>query len=104
MAEYVVRFDAAKHNTISHPRELLSSGGRYRVDVLADGSIDVYGNRDGLLYLANILVQCAVAGLDPGCHVHLRLDSVDDTGPNQTCAPEPTLYAADPSHAARQST
>ncbi len=78
------------------PQELLSGGGRYHVDVLADGSVDVFGNRDGLPHLANILVQCALAGFTPGWHIHLRLDSKDDTGPNVTCAPELTLYAADP--------
>ena len=49
---------------------------------------------NGLLYLANILVQCALAGFTPGWHIHLRLDSKDATGPNVTCAPELTVYAA----------
>ena len=43
MPEYHVRFEIPKPETILLPHELLSDGGRYRVDVLADGGVDVAG-------------------------------------------------------------
>jgi hypothetical protein len=100
MPEYRVVFETPKPNSMLLPHELLSAGGRYRVDVLPDGSVDVQGNRDGLLYLANILVQCALAGYYPGWHAHFRLDSNDHTPPS--AAPELTLYAADPAFPSTQ--
>jgi len=91
MPEYRVAFDVRKANAIDLPAELLTDG-QYRVECESDGSVNVFGNKDGLLYLANVLVRCALSGYEPGFHVHLPMDS-SVSGPNVDAKPELTIYA-----------
>jgi len=93
MPQYQLAFDVKKSNTIELPAELLALG-HYRLECESDGSINLYGNRDGLLYVANVLIRCALGGYDPGFHVHLPTDSSAD-GPNIDLKPEFTIYASD---------
>jgi hypothetical protein len=92
MPDYRVAFDVRKQNAIDLPAELLTDG-QYRVECENDGSVNVFGNKDGLLYLANVLIRCALGGYESGFHVHLPLDS-SASGPNIDSSPELTIYAA----------
>lgn len=74
MPEYTVKFDSTDRNTMHLPFQLLTQGGRYLVEV-RDGDIYVSGNTDGLLYLAEVLIQCATGDFVETFHVHLPLDS-----------------------------
>jgi hypothetical protein len=82
MPEHTIRFDTLDSRTMKLPHELLRDGGRYVVE-LRDGDIYLSGNTAGLLYLAEILIQCAKGGFDPSFHVHLPLDSKDSGPPGQ---------------------
>ena len=93
MPEYSVSFELEKPNTLSFPEGLLDAG-RYKVVMDERLGVTISGNRDGLLYLAEVLVRCAISGYDAGFHVHLSLDSSTE-GPNIDCSPELTLYAAE---------
>jgi hypothetical protein len=92
MPEYCVSFDQPKANTLVFPSDLQTTGW-YNVDIDDSLGVTVTGNRDGLLYLAELLVRCAITGYDPGFHVHMALNSAK-RGPNIDCSPELTLYAA----------
>jgi|HubBroStandDraft_2_1064218.scaffolds.fasta_scaffold2433971_1 hypothetical protein len=93
MPEYRVAFEVEKANTIHLPAELLADG-HYRVECESDGSVNVFGNKNGLLYIANVLIRCALGGYEPGFHVHLPLDS-SVKGPNVNASPEFTIYSPD---------
>ncbi len=56
------------------------------------GGVNLFGNRDGLLYVANVLIRCALGGYTTGFHVHLPMDS-SVSGPNIDASPEFTVYA-----------
>lgn len=94
MPTYTVAFELRQADTLELPAHLLA-GGRYRVKTEGDGSVEISGNRDGLLYLAEVLVRCAIGGFSPGFHVHVPL-SGDERGPNLEARPELTIYCADP--------
>lgn len=68
------------------PTRLLVEGGWYELKVM-NGDIYVTGNERGLLYLADVLVQCAKSDLPASYHVHLPIDSVLD-GVDLTKAPD----------------
>lgn len=74
MREYTMKFDPPDRNTMHLPVQLLRDGGRYLVQV-RDGDVYVSGNKNGLLYLAEVLVQAAVGEFSETFHVHLPLDS-----------------------------
>jgi hypothetical protein len=93
MPEYRVAFDVRKANVIDLPAELLTHG-HYRLECERDGSVNLFGNRDGLLYVANVLIRCALGRYDAGFHVHLPMDS-SASGPNIDLKPELTIYASD---------
>ena len=92
MTTYEIAIQAGSASSLTLPGHLLSGGGQYRLDQTPAG-ITLTANRDGLLYLAEILVQLALAGLDKAYHVHLRLDS-RLSGPNVDAEPELTIFAA----------
>lgn len=77
MPEYTVKFANPDRSTMILPTQLLRGGGRYMVGV-HDGDVYISGNSDGLLYLAEALVQSAMGDFAETFHVHLPLDS---TGP-----------------------
>lgn len=91
MPEYQVAFEVRKPGWIDLPAELLTDG-HYRVECERNGSVNVFGNKDGLLYLANVLIRCALGGYESGFHVHLPMDS-SEGGPNIDCKPELTIFA-----------
>jgi hypothetical protein len=91
MPEYRVAFEVGKANTIDLPADLPNDG-RYRVDCGSDGAANAFGNENGLLYLADPLVRCALGGYQAGVHVHLPLDS-SVGGPNVDLRPELTTHA-----------
>lgn len=93
MPEYCVAFEDPKPDSLDFPYRLLRTGS-YKVAVDEDRSVTITGNRDGLLYLAEVLVRCAISGYAPGFHVHLSLGSAV-RGPNVDCSPELTVYGAD---------
>lgn len=95
MPEYHVAFEPLDRRTMQLPADLLDRG-RYMVQVEEDGSVSVMGNRDGLLYLGELLIRCAIGEFDRGFHVHLPMSS-DVHGPNVDLKPELTIYAADDS-------
>jgi hypothetical protein len=74
------------------PQELLSSGGKYQIEI-RDGDIYVVGNTNGLLYLAEVLIRCAKGKLVESTHVHLPLDSVHETLTTDI-QPELVVFAA----------
>lgn len=92
MPEYTVAFEVEKPNRIHLPAELLADDGQYRVECETDGSVNVFGNKNGLLYVANVLIRCALGEYEPGFHVHLPLDS-SMAGPNINASPELTIYS-----------
>jgi hypothetical protein len=92
MPSYKIEFQVGRRDTIEFPAQLLESG-NYEIKVgSADGSVEIIGNRDGLLYLAQVLVRFAIGGYSPGFHAHLPLSSAA-LGPSLQAAPELTIYA-----------
>lgn len=71
------------------PSHLLENG-RYVVEV-RDGDVYVFGNRDGLLYLAEVIARCALGGYAEGFHIHLPMDSRAEPG---EAADEIAVFAA----------
>lgn len=74
---------------IDLPSHLLENG-TYKIEV-RDGDVYVFGNRDGLLYLAEVIARCALGGYTEGFHVHLPFDS--DAGPGEA-EDEIAIFAA----------
>lgn len=91
MPTYTVDFEVGEPETITLPTHLQS--GEYLVRVEHDGSVEISGDRDGLLYLAEVLVRCAIGGYLPEFHVHIPL-STAERGPNLDARPELTIYGA----------
>jgi hypothetical protein len=89
---YTITFDVRRPDTMDLPSSLLSNG-VYKLAVAEDGSVEIAGNRDGLLYLAEVLVRCAIGEYTAGHHVHFPLDS-SHSGPNLDASPELTIHAA----------
>lgn len=94
MPTHSIDFEVRRPDTIDLPVHLLESG-KYEVVVDKAGGVEISGNRNGLLYLAEVLVRCAIGSYDPGFHVHLPLSS-RTLGPNIDARPELTLFGADP--------
>lgn len=92
MTDFVISFDSGSPDTIELPNHRYAAG-KYRIDVDAAGGVDVFGDRDGLLYLAEVIVRCALGSHSAGFHVHLPKDGVA-SGPDTTGAPELTIYSA----------
>lgn len=92
MPSYTISFDVRRPDTVDLPAALLSDG-TYTLKVEEDGSVEIIGNRDGLLYLAEVLVRCALGKYTAGQHVHLPLDG-SFSGPNLDASPELTIYSA----------
>ena len=92
MPEHTINFEVKAANTIELPNRRYAAG-RYRVHTEPDGSVDIFGNREGLLYLAEILVRCALGGHTSGCHVHLPRRGVA-AKPDVSGEPELTVYSA----------
>lgn len=92
MPTHTISFDVRRADTMELPSALLADGS-YRITVENDGSVEITGNRDGLLYLAEVLARCAIGEYARGHHVHLPLDS-SVLGPNTDARPELTIYAA----------
>lgn len=95
MPQHCITFEPIDRRTMKLPSDKLEAG-RYVVQVEQGGSVTVLGNRDGLLYLAEVIVQCALGEYERGFHVHLPLSS-NVHGPNIDMQPELTIYAADES-------
>lgn len=91
MPSHVISFEVGRPDTIDFPSHLLTDG-RYEFTVGEDRSVEIKGNRDGLLYLAEVLVRFALGGYAPDFHAHLPLDSEVD-GPNTDNQPELTIFA-----------
>jgi hypothetical protein len=89
---YNIAFDDHRPDTLELPAALLAAG-VYTLEVENDGSVEISGNRDGLLYLAEVLVRCALGEFVAGHHVHLPLDS-RTSGPNLDARPELTINVA----------
>ncbi len=70
MPEYTISFEVKEANTIELPNQRYAAG-RYRVEADEKGGVDVFGNREGLLYLAEVLVRCALGDHKAGFHVHI---------------------------------
>jgi len=93
---HTISFEVADPSIIELPQHLLREGGRYSVEVGA-GDVTIWGNAQGLLYLAEVLVRCALGEHTLGLHVHLPQDaSVMHEGPATSIQPELTVFAADP--------
>jgi len=72
MPEYSTRFTVPNNQPIELPHELISEGGWYEIQ-LRDGDVYVNGNRKGLLYIAEVMIRCAIGDYVDGFHVHLPL-------------------------------
>jgi hypothetical protein len=79
MPEYSTRFTVPDNQTIELPNELLNQGGWYEIQD-NNGDIYVNGNRNGLLYIAEVLIRCATGNYVEGFHVHLPLLSDHASG------------------------
>jgi hypothetical protein len=73
MPEHCFSFQVTDPNLLDFPTHLMQQG-RYSIEV-RDGDVFVYGNRDGLLYLAEVIARCAIGDFARGFHVHLPLES-----------------------------
>ncbi len=96
MPTYTIDFCVPEPSTIELPQHLLRDGGKYAVEV-KDGDVTIWGNSAGLLYLAEVIVRCAIGGHPSTLHVHLPQDgSVARKGPTVGIQPELTIFASDP--------
>lgn len=94
MPEHTIKFDVTDRNTMHLPSNLLREGGRYRVEV-RDGDVYVSGNKDGLLYLAEVLVRSAIGGFTETFHVHLPQDSTSGPPTGKGIRPELVIFAGE---------
>lgn len=92
MPKYEIEFAVSAPDTLDYPHHLLRTG-HYTIETDPHRGVSVVGTRDGLLYLAEVLVRCALSDFDPSFHVHLPLDS-RDAGPNLDARPELTVFGA----------
>ena len=90
MPSHSINFEVRRSDTIEFPSHLLTEG-RYEFVVGEDGSIEIKGNRDGLLYLAEVLVRFALGGYEADFHAHMPMDS-QVGGPNIDNLPELTIF------------
>ena len=95
MARIEIDFKVTDPNRIELPDRLLRDGGSYRIE-LRDGDVYVWGNQDGLRYLAEVLARLAVGGYAKTLHVHLPADSKQVGHPERAGeGPELIVFAAD---------
>lgn len=92
MPEYNIFFEISEPNRMEMPDARLQ-GGSYSIVTDTDGNVDLYGDQKGLLYLAEVIVRCAIGDYKAGFHVHLPVEGVG-TGPNINGLPELTIYSA----------
>ena len=95
MPDYRIAFETSNPNTMRMPADLLKSGGVYLIEEGPSRGVQIRGNKEGLLYLAEVLVRAAIGGHSEDFHVHLPMFS-DDGGPNIDGRPELTIFAAQP--------
>ncbi len=95
MPTHVISFEVPRADTIEFPSDRLTDG-RYEFTVGGGQSVEIRGNREGLLYLAEVLVRFALGGYGDGFHAHLPLNS-EAGGPNIDSSPELTIFAANES-------
>lgn len=69
------------------------AAGHYGVRVDADGSVEIFGDRAGLLFLAEVIAACALEDLSAGFHVHLPRRGVA-AEPDTSGSAELTIYSA----------
>jgi len=67
--------------------------GQYQIRTDSEGSIQVFGDRQGLLYIAEVIATCAVGDLSSGFHVHIPCNGVA-AGPTDMGEKELTVYSA----------
>lgn len=77
---------------MSLPYELLAAGGKYCVEV-RDGDVYVWGNKEGLLYLGDLIIRSAIGNLAEGVHTHIPLDSSEKSKVEPSA--ELLVFAAD---------
>jgi hypothetical protein len=92
MPQHTVRFEMKNPRSLALPHQLLDEGGKYKVEV-RDGDVYVWGNRNGLLYLGEVLIRCAIGGLVDTFHVHIPQNSSQSTA--EEAQDELLVFAAD---------
>lgn len=92
MIEYRVQFEEEGPDVVRLPLRRFVDG-VYKVVADRDGGVEVFGNRDGLLFLAEVIVRCAMGGFSDGFHVHLPREGVAQQ-PDTSGGAELTVYAA----------
>lgn len=92
MPQQTVQFEIKNPRSLALPHELLDGGGRYKLEV-RDGDVNVWGNRNGLLYLGQVLIRCAIGGLVDTFHVHIPQDSSQSKA--EEAKDELLVFAAD---------
>jgi hypothetical protein len=92
MPRHEIEFSVPGPSTLMPPSHLLRTGS-YSVTMDQYRGVTITGTRDGLLYLAEVLVRCALSGYPPSFHTHLPLESTRG-GPNVEADPELTIFAA----------
>ncbi len=90
MPTHQIAFEVPDPEIMELPSEFMRRGGRYQIRV-ENGDVSIFGNRDGLLYLAEILARCALGGYVEGFHVHVPAKS--DLSP-PAVGPELVVFAA----------
>ncbi len=95
MPEYTINFETPDPRSMELPYELLRDGGQYYVEVLS-GDVYVSGNKEGLLYLAELIARCAIGGYEEYFHVHVSMNSTQSGRPSDTEGPisELVIFAA----------
>ena len=92
MPQHTVQFEIKSPRSLTVPHELLEEGGKYKLEI-RDGDVYVWGNKNGLLYLGEVLIRCAIGGLIDTFHVHLPQDSSQSTA--EEAKDELLVFAAD---------
>lgn len=92
MPEHRIDFEVRDATTVELPNRRYAEG-KYRFSVDEGGGVQVFGNRDGLLYLADVFARLALGQYPPGLHVHLP-DAGVAHGPDLSGRPEITVYSA----------
>lgn len=95
MSEHIVRFSVISKTEVSLPDNLLRAGGKYAIEH-KDGDIIVWGNTQGLLYLAEVFVRMAKGSYNEGVHVHLKASTLSTDGDLKEASvkPEVIVFAA----------
>ncbi len=70
MPTHRISFEVSNPKVIELPAHRLRNGGRYSVEA-RDGDLYVFGNKEGLLYLSDLLAMLALGDYEKGFHVHI---------------------------------